>query len=144
MASREVSDEAWVIDVCDAIVGETAIRQATFDWLRGDPSPTSGRPAKLRVDAYWPRAGLVVEYREKQHYEPVSHFDKPHRMTISGVHRGEQRARYDRLREELIPSNGLRLVIVRSDQLDCDGRGRLRHNAEYDDAALRRLLDVRR
>ena len=64
-----------------------------------------------------PRAGIVVEYRERQHDEPVAHFDKPDRLTVSGVHRGEQRRRYDARRDDLIPAHGLRLVVIRHEPL---------------------------
>jgi hypothetical protein len=33
-----------------------------------------------------------VEVYEQQHDQPVAHFDKPDKLTISGVHRCEQRA----------------------------------------------------
>ncbi|GGV77634.1 hypothetical protein GCM10010228_44770 [Streptomyces massasporeus] len=91
-------------------------------------------------DAYWPGHRLVVEYRELQHDQPVPHFDKPDRLTVSGVHRGEQRALYDARRDTGIPAHGLRLVVVRPADLDADGRGRLRRNREADLAALRKIL----
>jgi hypothetical protein len=131
---RAASDEAYVIELCDELLGEAAHRQHRFPWLRGDTGRT------LPVDAYYPDAGLVVEYRERQHDEPVRHFDKPDRLTVSGVHRGEQRRLYDARRDELIPAHGLRLVIIRPSDLDADSRGRLRRNDEQDRDTLRRLL----
>lgn len=67
---------------------------------------------KLPVDGFWPDANLVVEYRERQHDQPVAHFDKPDRLTVSGVHRGAQRALHDAHRDEQIPAHGIRLVII--------------------------------
>ncbi|HML51996.1 MAG TPA: hypothetical protein PKD84_11425 [Propionicimonas sp.] len=87
---RECSDEYYVLDLVDEALGEKALRQHRFDWLLGDPGK-SGRRDKLPVDGYWPRANIVVEYREFQHERPVPHFDKPDRLTVSGV----QRAFYD-------------------------------------------------
>ncbi len=127
--SRSDSDEAYVLGLCDEVIGETGWRQHRFAWLLGDPGK-SGRRVRLPVDAYWPNHGLVVEYREIQHDRPTPHFDKPDRLTVSGVHRGEQRAIYDRRREELVPAQGLRLVILRPADLVADTRGRLkRHRA---------------
>lgn len=137
MTSRAASDEAYVLGLCDELLGQASQRQARFAWLLGDPSPRSGRQARLPVDGYWPNADLVVEYREKQHYEAIAHFDKPDRMTVSGVHRGEQRRRYDLRRETEIPAHGLRLVIVSSDDLSCDSRGRLRRDRAHDLGQLR-------
>ncbi|MFI5495938.1 hypothetical protein [Actinoplanes sp. NPDC051859] len=137
--SRSDSDEAYVIDLCDAVLGEEAARQHRFEWLLGDPAPT-GRQAKLPVDAYWAGHGIVVEYRERQHDQPVPHFDKPDRLTVSGVHRGKQRALYDARRAAEIPAHGLRLVVIRPRDLDADGRGRLRRNATVDREVLRTML----
>lgn len=140
LATRTQSDEAWVLDLCDAILGEKSLRQHRFDWLRGDPSLKTGRRAKLPVDAYWPNARIVVEYHERQHYEPVAHFDKPDRLTATGVPRREQRARYDRIRDELIPRHDLGLVVVKFSDLGVDSRGRLRRDFTSDLAALTDLL----
>ncbi|GGY54172.1 hypothetical protein [Streptomyces omiyaensis] len=139
MGTRDDSDEAYVVGLCDRVLGEVALRQHRFDWLLGDAG-ASGRRVRLPVDAYWPGRGLVVEYRELQHDRPVPHFDKPDRLTVSGVHRGEQRALYDARRESEIPAHGLRLVVVRPADLDADGRGRLRRSEAADLAALRTIL----
>lgn len=126
---RNSSDEAYVIGMCDETLGEEGRRQHRFDWLLGDPGASGGR-VRLPVDAYYPEHNLVVEYRERQHDEPVAHFDKPDRLTVSGVHRGDQRRLYDERREALIPEHGLRLVIIRPSDLAADSRGRLlRHRA---------------
>jgi len=126
--------------LCDEVLGELALREHRFDWLRGDPSK-DGKARALPVDAYYPRHGLVVEYRERQHVEPVPHFDKPHVMTVSGVHRREQRRIYDLRREREIPKHGLRLVIIPFEALDVDARGRLRRSRDTDIAVIRTLLE---
>jgi hypothetical protein len=137
--SRDDSDEAYVIDLCNAVLGEQALTQHRFDWLLGDPG-ANGRQVKLPVDGYWPGHQLVVEYREIQHDQPMPHFDKPDRLTVSGVHRGEQRALYDARRDAEIPARGLRLVVIRPADLDVDGRGRLRRNRDADLAVIRKFL----
>ncbi|MEV5931388.1 hypothetical protein AB0L56_01120 [Streptomyces sp. NPDC052079] len=88
------------------ILGEQALTQHRFDWLlsdpggRGPPDPAAGRRVLARPPA-------VVEYREIRHDQPVPHFDKPDRLTVSGVHGGEQRALYDARRKTEIPTHGL-------------------------------------
>jgi hypothetical protein len=109
---RSSSDEHYVINLCDEALGAKASRQHRFDFLIGDPG-RNGRRTRLPVDAYYERLKLVVEYFERQHDEPVPHFDKPYRMTISGVHRGQQRRLYDRRREIVLPRHGLSLVRLR-------------------------------
>jgi hypothetical protein len=39
-----------------------------FDFLRGYPTPRLPIGSKLPVDAYYPEANLVLEFRESQHY----------------------------------------------------------------------------
>lgn len=138
-SGRAGSDERYVIDLCDEVLGEVALRQHRFGWLRGDPSAAGAR-ATLPVDAYYADHCLVVEYRERQHDEPVGHFDKPEVITVSGVHRGEQRRIYDRRREELIPSHGLRLVVIQPGDLASNQRGRLTRDRIRDLASLKALL----
>lgn len=115
--ARMESDEAYVIDLCDELLGKRALRQHRFEWLRGDSG--TGLP----VDAYYPSLNLVVEYMERQHTEAVPHFDK--RMTVSGMSRGEQRRRYDQRRQTEIPKHGLTLVTVHYHGLAHAGSKRL-------------------
>jgi hypothetical protein len=84
-SSRKDSDEHYVLDLCDEVFGVKGLRQHRFDFLLGD----SG--TKLPVDCFYPELNLVIEYKEQQHTKPNKHFDKPDKMTVSGLHRGEQR-----------------------------------------------------
>jgi hypothetical protein len=107
MPPRTLSDESYVIDLCDEVLGMRALRQHKFDFLRGDARP--GKPGtRLPVDAYYPDLRLVVEYRERQHTESIPIMDR--RMTVSGVDRGTQRAIYDQRRRDLLPQHGIELV----------------------------------
>jgi hypothetical protein len=110
MVRRAESDEHYVLDLCDEVLGARGRRQATFDWLRGDPSSARPRGTRLPVDCYWPDLKLVVEFQEEQHSGPSPFFDR--RQTVSGVSRGEQRRLYDERKRLLIPAHALRLVVV--------------------------------
>lgn len=136
---RSSSDEHYVIDLCAEVLGEEPSRQHRFEWLRGDQNER-GRSVRLPVDAYFANRNVVVEYRERQHFESVAHFDKPDRTTVSGVHRGEQRRIYDERREVEIPQHGIRLVIVAYSDLGHDQRGRLLRTTDADMAVLAKLL----
>ena len=57
--SRKDSDEEYVINLCDEVLGLTARRQYCFDFLKGD----TGR--KLPVDAYYEDLKLVELSYEK-------------------------------------------------------------------------------
>lgn len=141
-ASRRADREAtYVLDRIDTLLGRQGLREYRFDWLRGDPGAT-GSSQSLPVDAFWPDLGLVVEVYERQHDHPVTHFDKPDQLTVSGVHRGEQRRIYDQRRRARIPEHGLTLLIVRTAQLAVDTRGKLLRDVHTDDLTLRTLLDA--
>lgn len=101
---RKDSDEHYVIDLCDNILGTKALRQHRFEFLKGDTG------VSLPVDAYYPELNLVVEYNEIQHTESTPFFDK--KMTVSGVSRGEQRRIYDQRRREILPKYGIKLVNI--------------------------------
>jgi len=131
---RQSSDESYVIDLCDEVLGESAIRQHRFDFLRGDAN------TRLPVDAYYPSINLVVEYRERQHTRPVAHFDKPDRMTVSGVHRGEQRRLYDQRRREVLPRHGIRLIEIDYSGLKHHSNGRLIRDPAADRAVIRNMV----
>ena len=105
-------DERYILDLCDEVLDSAGLREHRFDWLRGDASAKRPAGTRLPVDSFWPELGLVVEFHERQHAEAVPFFDKPSRMTVSGVHRGEQRRLYDERRRELIPRHGLTLVEI--------------------------------
>jgi hypothetical protein len=139
MARRADSDEHYVIDLCDELLGLRARRQMRFDFLLGDVGRT-GRRVRLPVDAWYADLALVVEYHERQHGEAVAHFDKPGRLTASGVDRGEQRRRYDERRAHVLPGRGITLVVVRAADLVCDRRGRLTRVRDEDTRRLRALF----
>lgn len=129
---RVNSDEYYVIDLCDEVLGEKAERQAKFDFLKGD----SGR--MLPVDAYYRNKGLIIEYYERQHTESVKFFDK--RMTTSGVTRGEQRRIYDERRKTELPKHGIKLVVI--SYTDFGPFPKLkRDNREVDLQVVRNLLE---
>jgi hypothetical protein len=121
------------------MLGEQALRQYCFDWLLGDANE-HGQRRHLPVDAYYPSRKLVVEYHERQHAEAVEFFDKPDRLTVSGVARSEQRRLYDQRRKDEIPRHGITLEIISAPELDCTQRSRLRRNREHDIQVLRQRL----
>ena len=128
--SRMNSDEYYVIDLCDEVLGEKALRQAKFGFLKGD----TGR--ELPVDAYYPQIKLVVEYYERQHTESVNFFDK--KMTASGVTRDVQRRIYDERRKTVIPENGLELVVISYSDFGISKK--LKRDRKKDLEVVRRIL----
>ncbi|MBK5214779.1 MAG: hypothetical protein JJE55_14090 [Flavobacteriaceae bacterium] len=131
---RKESDESYVIDLCDKVLDQKASRQHKFDFLVGD----SGR--RLPVDAFYGKLKIAVEYRERQHLEGVNHFDKPHIMTVSGVHRGEQRKIYDQRRREVLPEYGIQLIEIDFSDFNYDSRKSIIRNFESDLSVVKHLL----
>lgn len=127
---RTNSDEYYVVDLCDEVLGMKASRQHTFDFLRGD----TGR--KLPVDAFYEDLNLVIEYYERQHSECVKLFDQ--KMTVSGVPRSIQRRMYDNRRKEVLPKYGIRVIIISFNNFGSSKR--LKRNKETDLIVVRTLL----
>ncbi|WP_202862859.1 hypothetical protein [Microbulbifer sp. A4B17] len=98
-------DENYIIDLCDSTLELRAKRQHRFDFLRGDTG------SKLPVDAYYPEINLVIEYHERQHTEPVAFWDN--KQTASGIPRGVQRELYDQRRIEVLPENGIDIIVLK-------------------------------
>lgn len=134
-------DEDYVIELCDEVLGEKAERQRRFPFLRGDPNG-QGLRAMLPVDAFYPGLSLAVEYCERQHTEAVAFFDR--RLTLSGP-RAVQRSIYDQRRREILPAQGIVLVVFSYDNFHHDRRKRLlRQRAADSDVVCQRLSGWRR
>lgn len=121
---QKISDEAYIINLCDKVLGLKGVRQHRFDFLRGDTG------VKLPVDCFYPSLNLAIEYYERQHSETVKFFDK--RITASGITRGEQRKRYDQLRKTELPKNGVNLIIFDYSEFQHTSNKRLIRNKEED------------
>lgn len=132
-------DEHYIIDLCDEILKQKGSRQHRFDFLLGDQGKNGSR-AKLPVDVYYYTLNLVIEYKEVQHTKAVKHFDKPDKMTVSGMHRGLQRKRYDELRRTELPKHKIKLIEVSYDLFPVDKRGRLLRQKEMDLKVIQKLL----
>lgn len=134
---RADSDEIYVLDLIAEIIDENYKGQMKFDTLLGDPGK-SGQRRKLPVDAYFSEVNLIVEYREKQHSQPVNIMDR--RMTISGVHRGEQRKFYDLRKEKWAEDNKKKFLSISYTDLVHRTNGRLKRSIEEDGILLKNLI----
>jgi hypothetical protein len=84
----------YVIGLVSELLGESPELEKTFPWAVGDVSPKTGRATRLPFDAVWESRRLIVEVDEDQHRRPVPFWDKPDKLTVSGVPRGIQRHLY--------------------------------------------------
>lgn len=129
---RSHSDETYILDLCDNVTKLKGHRQYRFDFLKGD----SG--VSLPVDIYYPSLKLVIEYRERQHTEEVKFFDR--RKTVSGVNRGEQRKKYDQLRRDILPKNGIKIIEFGFDEFEHTNSKRLIRNKETDTDVIKKKI----
>ena len=132
------SDEKYVLDLIAKILNEEYEWQKRFDTLLGDPGK-KGRRAMLPFDAFFLVNNLIVEYREKQHFQAISIMDT--RMTISGVHRGEQRKIYDLRKEKWSADNNILLLVIAYSDLAHKNNGQLKREIDYDNAVLKNLIN---
>lgn len=134
-------DEHYVLNLCDKVLGLTCSRQHRFDFLLGDTN-SKGTATKLPVDGYYEQIKLAIEYRERQHTEAVNFFDKPDRMTISGVHRGEQRKVYDERRRDILPKNGITLIEFSYSDFNHDRQKRIVRDQKQDIEVVKEKLQA--
>ena len=121
--------------VSDALGGIEYKENYRFDFLRGNPTPKQPNGVKLPVDAYYPSRKFVLEFREGQHYGDRFAF-RDGRITATGENRKEQRQKYDKKREDLLPANGIKLLVVYDYQLT----GKCEKDLEFIKGALNQLL----
>jgi len=99
------NSEQRAIDLVSNILKAKGVQKniGAFDWLRGDTG------MRLRVDAYFPAEGLVLEYHGAQHFRASNLMDRR-------KGRAEQRRRYTKMRQKLIPKHNLKLFEIRYDE----------------------------
>lgn len=138
--SRLLSDETYILDLCDEVLGQKAERQKRFDFLKGDPHKDGITRTKLPVDAYYPAYRLVIEFKESPRVSNVENFDNPNVTTVSGVSRREQRHLYDQRKATDLPKHGIKLVEIAFDMFKYDNQYKIVRNPKEDLLKVRELL----
>lgn len=103
--------ERYVVGLLEQLLGPRD-EKGSFDWAVGDVSPKTGRAVPLPFDAVWEDRGLIIEVDEEQHREATPFFDKVDRLTVSGVHRGEQRRLYDERKRAAATEHGYKVIVI--------------------------------
>ena len=128
------SDESYILDICDRVVGRASSRQHRFDFLRGD------KGHRLPVDAFYQSLSLAIEYHEIQHSTAVPFMDR--RQTVSGCSRGEQRRIYDARRRAVLPQQAIKLVEFSYSDFARGSGKRLRRDCPAEEAVVRSKLEA--
>lgn len=82
------------------IIGETPIKEKTFDWLINKATNQ-----KLRIDAYYPNSNIAIEYNGPQHYYIDGRFTKNQEAL-------DYRKTLDMIKYDLIKQHGIHLIII--------------------------------
>ncbi|MXN90936.1 hypothetical protein GR160_06815 [Flavobacterium sp. Sd200] len=127
-------DETYVLNLCDEVLGLKGSRQHLFLFLLGD------KGHRLPVDVYYPEKKLVIEYREYQHTNAVAFFDKPDKLTVSGVSRNEQRKLYDKRRRDILPKHGITLIEINYSDFHHNSRHRIVRDVKRDLEVVSKIL----
>lgn len=139
--ARSLSDETYVIDLCDTILGQKAERQKRFDFLLGDLHKDGVSRTQLPVDAYYGGVKIVIEFKESPQTEALAFANRADSKTASGVTREAQRKIYDKRRADELPKHGILLVKIPFDTFDHDNEYRIIRNPEQDIEKIKAILN---
>jgi very-short-patch-repair endonuclease len=93
-------DQDSCLTTLDELLGEKAKREHTFGWLKDK--------GKLRLDGYYEKHRLAVEYDGPQHYESPGGY-----YTEDGLQNIQRR---DRLKADLLRKHNITLLRIRYDE----------------------------
>ena len=138
-ATRESSDEFYILDLCDEYLKEQSSRKHTFSFLLGDMHKRGKTRTKLPLAAYYENANLVIEFKEKTNHTEA-YQEKLQVMTTSGITRGEQIIRYNKRRKDVLQKKNINLIEIDYSLFDCDSKNNLIRNKETDVRLIQDLL----
>lgn len=127
------SDEYYLVDLCDEILGEEASRKHIFDSIVGNLHKHGKGRTKLPVDAYYKNLKLVIEfYKDRSETQ-----EEPSEKEQARV---AQITYYDELKKKRILKMELRLLKIKFSRFELNDTGKLIRNTEEDIAVLKNIL----
>lgn len=137
--NRQNSDETYILDLCDELLDEKAVRQHTFDFLMGDFHQDGRTRTPIALDGFYFSKNLAVDYTEKQDTEE-STIDNADKMTVSGVTRAEQRKIYNRRKREVLRKKEVNFIEIKYKDFDYDDHFKLVRNKDKNLHILSKIL----
>ena len=137
LKARSQSDESYILDLCDRVIGKKAVRQKRFDFLLGDFHKDGITRTKLPVAAFYQSLNLVIEHYDINDSSIASESAK---KTISGVSREEQRKIYNSRRASVLNRNDIKLITISYTDFHCDENKKIVRNEETDLAIVKQKL----
>jgi len=123
------SDNAYILNLCDTVLGKKAVRQKRFDFLLGDFHKDGKTRTKLPVDAYYKTQNLVIEQIDA--IQPVI-IEKRNKKTVSGVGRAEQNKIYEKRKTSVLKRNKIKVISISYSEFKCDENKAIIRNLESD------------
>lgn len=137
--NRKNSDETYILDLCDELLEDKAMRQHTFDFLVGDFHKDGRTRTEIPLDGYYYSLNLAIDYSEKQDVEETI-VDNADKMTISGVTRAEQRKIYNRRKREVLRKKEVNFIELKYKDFVYDEQFKLVRNNDKNLHILKKLL----
>jgi len=123
------SDNAYILNLCDSVLGKKAVRQKRFDFLLGDFHKDGKTRTKLPVDAYYKAYNLVIEQLDA--IQPII-VEKRNKKTVSGVGRAEQNKIYEKRKTSVLKRNKITVISISYSDFKCDENKTIIRNLESD------------
>lgn len=89
----------YCVYLIEKVLNDKAILEKTFPWLKNDNNST------LRIDAYFEKYNLAIEYNGIQHYE-CCEFCKTDEELNNGI-------KNDNIKKKLCKENGIKLISIK-------------------------------
>ena len=128
----EFSDENYLFDLCDQILGQKALRQHLFHF------PDKGR--NFPVHGFYPELELALYYRKPPQSEVVTHLK--HISWISGrsIHREKEEEGFLQRCREQLSEKGIRFLEIHHSNFSYNKLERLKKDSQQDMTVLKDLL----
>ena len=116
----ELGDENYLLDLCDEILGQKALRQHLFHL------PDKGR--NFPVHGYYPELNLALYYRKPPQSEVVTHLENISWISGRSLHREKEEEEFLQRCRELLPEKGIRLLEIHHSNFSYNKLKRLQKN----------------
>lgn len=126
------SDENYLINLCDELLGKEASRKHTFDTLVGNLHKRGKGRTKLPLDAYYKDLKLVIEFFKQT--STVSELDEKEQARLAQI------KYYDELKKEAVLAKSMRYMKINFAQFECDENNKLIRNTANDKIVLKGIL----
>ena len=116
------SDETFILNLCDEILNQTAVRKHTFDFLLGDMHKNSKSRTKLPIDAFYKDLKLAIEFESyfKEEIAKEGFLDSARAAKIDI---------YKQRKKDYLEKKEIKLITINYKSFDCDENGAIDREA---------------